>query len=346
MQSSTLFPALDLLTNPVLLTELDGKLIYRNKEALKSLQIPHLTRRIVTHFTPDGRKALRNYHSALPAFLDYTSHETTVTVFADRLSLDGRDVLLFFFSHLFDFSIMEHSRLSSSEKLLDEFSGNKLASLALSAYEREDMPDAIHNRQEHLAATRLWHKLVSVILTELYHDGEKVLYPLGSALEILSIAIDATLTRFGLSVSFPILSKEKSTLLIDFKPFILLFSQILVLLTEINVSKNARISIIEQENCLSFELAVKIKHEYHRIFIGGAESFSYLLPCALLDLFTFNALCKNQGFKFDFALRDNGDDNLTCRLSVPAEKQYTVCDRIDRDKIKILAIIRKFQEMR
>lgn len=342
MLSTTLFPALDLLTNPVLLTEIDGTLIYRNKEALKRLQIPHLTRKIIGHFTPNHRKALRNYATDLPAFLDYSSYETTVTVFADFLTLDERQVLFFFFSHLFDFSLMEHQKNSPANTLLQEFSGNKLAYLAISAYEREDLSDAQRNYEGHIAATRVLQKLVSTILNELYGNGEKILYSIGDANEILYAATQNTLSRFGLNIIFPIFFEENSDILIDFKPFILLFSQILVLLAEINTSKNAIVRITEQEDTVLYELAGRIKREYHRIFIGGAESFSYVLPGCLLDLFTFNALCKNQGYEFGFTLRDNDDNNLTFRLKIPIERKYTVNDRIKRDKEKILAIIEKF----
>jgi len=342
MLSTTLFPALDLLTNPVLLTEPDGTLIYRNEEALKRLQIPHLTRKIVGHFSPNGRKALRNYQNSLPAFLDYDSYETTVTVYVDCIELDGRDVLFYFFSHLFDFSLMEHQKNSPDKTLLQEFSGNKLANLAITAYEREDLPDALHNREGHVNATRVLQKLVSTVLNELHGNGEKFLYTIDDVNEIMSAATTHTLSRFGLNIAFPIRFQENSDILIDFKPFVLLFSQIMVLLAEITVSKSAIVRITEQEDTVLYELAGRIKREYHRIFIGGAESFSHVLPGTLLDLFTFNALCKNQGYEFGFTLRDNDDNNLTFRLKIPIERKYTVSDRFKKSKEQILALIEAF----
>lgn len=341
MLSTTLFPALDLLTNPVLLTDPDGTLIYRNEEALKRLQIPHLTRKIVGHFSPNGKKALKNYKDALPAFLDYDSYETTVTVYVDYVELDGRDVLFYFFSHLFNFSLMEHQKNSPDKTLVQEFSGNKLAHLAIDAYEREDLPDALQNREKHIIATRVLQNLVSTILNEIHGNGEKFLYFIDDVNEIMAAAANHTLSRHGLNISFPIRFEDNSDILIDFKPFLLLFSQVMILLAEVSTSKNAAVRIIEQEDTVIYELAGRVKREYHRIFIGGAESFSHVLPGTLLDLFTFNALCENQGYEFGFTLRDNDDRNLTFRLKIPIERKYTVSDHTTSIKARILALIER-----
>ena len=243
MQSTRLFPALNLLTNPVLMSEMDGTLIYRNDEAMKRLQIPHLTRKVFGHFTPTARKTLKNHETALPAFLDYTTYGSTVTVYVDRLTLDDREVLFYFFSHLFDFSLMEHHKLTPDKTLLGEFSGNKLAKLAIAAYEREDLPEALDNRKRHITATRVLKKLVAGILDEIYDNGEKFLYLIEDVNEILSAATETTLSRFGLNIAFPMRIFENSDILIDFKPFLLLFSQIMVLFAEVSVSKNATVRI-------------------------------------------------------------------------------------------------------
>ena len=342
MLESLVFHALDIVTNPVIITEPDGTLLYKNEEAEKRLQVPHVKRKITKHLRKNDREIIKNFRDTLPAFLEYESEGNYLPAFVDTVYYESRPVLLFLFSHLFQFSFMEHTKLLQPSAIAEKLSGNKILSIARDAYTREDLPIALRNRQGHIVATRVFQKLFSTILTELYYGGESLLYPLNYANEIMAYASRKILTKFGLDVLFPALDIEKSTLLIDFKPFSLLLSHLLILLAEVTVSPTASICITEEENTVLYAISAEIKADDRRIFIGGTEAFSHILPGCALDLYLFDTLCQNQKFRFDFTLKDCEENNLTLRLRAPIERKYVVSERIERDRAMLFAIIDRY----
>lgn len=345
MLDTLAFHALDIVTNPILICETDGTLLYKNEEAEKRLQVPHLKKKLTTHLTKSGKAVLRDFRTSLPAFLEYDSEGTMITAFVDSVYYESRPVLLFLFSHLFDFSFLERTKRLASEAIAKSLSGNKIVSLAVASYTREDLPVALRNRQGHIVATRVFQKLFSSVLTELYYGGETLLYSLNYANEIMAYASRKILSRFGLDVLFPALDHESANLLIDFKPFALLMANILTMLAEITVNPTASVTITEEENYVLYAISATVREEVSRVFVGGTEAFSYILPGCALDLYIFDALCKNQSFRFDFTLKGTNTDNLTLRLRAPIERKYTVSEHMAKDRASIFAIIDRFAKL-
>ena len=344
MLETLAFHALDSVTNPIIVCEPDGTVLYKNGEAEKRLQVPHLKKKLIIHLSKESRALLKNYKSALPSFIDYTSDGEIHSAFVDIVYYEARPVILFFFSHLFDFAFTEKTKLLQPEAIAEKLSGNKIVSLAIRSYKSVDLPLALRNRTGHIVATRVFRRLFSTVLTELYYGGETVLYSLDYANEIIAYAARNILSRFGLDVLFPILDKTMASILIDFKPFSLLLSNLLTMLAEITVTPTASVRVIDEGDTVLYEITGSIKDEHKRVFVGGVEAFSEILPGCALDLYTFDILCKNQSFRFDFTVKEASADNLILRLRAPIERKYTVHERMVKDKANLFAIIEVFAE--
>ena len=95
--------AFDEIVNPVLLCELDGKVIYKNSEAGHSLKKPSLGGKIQTYLSRHDRPLIENgvKFERFPTFVELESDGDLFSAFADVVYYEG--ALFFFWSFLISF---------------------------------------------------------------------------------------------------------------------------------------------------------------------------------------------------------------------------------------------------
>ena len=226
----------------------------------------------------------------------------------------------------------------------NKLSGNTILSLAKASYTGDNKPLALHSRQSHITAIRVFKKLISTVLTELYYGGETLIYSLDYATEIMNHASFKLLSRFGINVLFPLPDCEKCDIPIEFKPFFFLCSHLLILIAEVASRPSVPVTVTETESTLLFTITASIKDQDRHVFSGGAEAFANIIPGSAIDLYLFDAFCQSQNFNFQFSLSSESYNNLTLELRIPIAKKHRVCERIDRDKAIILSLIDLYAE--
>ena len=323
MLDSLALKAFDSMTNPILLCEFDGTLIYKNPQAAKELKLPHLNRRILTHLNRDGKAAFENWRESMPAFIEYESEGRSATALADSVYFETRSVVLLFFSHLLDFSFMESTKLLTPERVAECISASKLTRLAKEVYLREEKQSADLSRRKHLQAIRVFKRVFSSLLNDPFLCAEPLHYTLEKAIQPISYAADTILARFGSSIVFQPLDRALIDLRLDFKPFSLLLSNLLVLLAEIT-SSPASVTVTEERSAVLFSIDTTLREEDAAFFVGGSEALAQLLPISSLDLYAFEALCQNQRYRLQTVQDGN---RLTLKLTVPVTNEFTVRER-------------------
>ena len=336
------FKAFDSLANPMMICETDGRVIYKNTQASRTLQVPHLGRRVLGHFDRNGKAAFRNWRESMPAFLEYEFEGQTVTAFADTTVYENRTVILLFFSHLFNFSLIEPCKLFSPQEIAHYLSAGQLIRLATDAHLRENSDMLSETRSRHLRACRAFQQLFSSILCALHYNGEAVYQSLESAFQMIRYAADRILSPMGLTPTFPEIPEAFAAYTLDFKPFALLLSHILVMLTEISNPASATLSLHEEHHTLWVEIKAPIKDIKSQFTSNKTASLSHLLPGSSLDLYAFQALCDNQHYHFAYTIDTSTDPTLSLKLRVPVHTQTAVCEIHTEEFLLLYDLIHHF----
>ena len=334
--------AFDEIVNPVILCELDGKTIYKNTEAKKSLRKPALGGKLQTHLSYDYRYLLneradpRNF----PVFVEIDSDGDLLGAFVDVVYYECRPTLLLVFSHLLLYELSVPLFVTPPNTLRHEMSGERLARLVTNIYSSDLIVEASRNRAHHKRMTQVFYKLVDTLLTELSYGNDRIRYPLAYSINILSYACNKVLSHLGLDILFDLQYEYADSTFVDFKSMILLAANFILLAAEISDSHIIH-AIVEEgkDGEVIFRFPITLKKPNSLIPLGGAGSFTELLPGRSVDLFFFDKICKSSQYHFDFTLNPNEATNLRLRLHTPITRKLPLREadifRMD-DAIRII----------
>ncbi|MBR2986418.1 MAG: hypothetical protein IKC63_00210 [Clostridia bacterium] len=333
MIDNTTIQAFELLPDPILICELDGTLIYKNPIAAKLLALPHLNCRIFSHLKKRAGMIFEHWEDRLPAFLEYESRHDIYTALVDTVYYETRTVALFFFSPMFDFSFMEKTKLLTPTALAESFSASKISNLAARSYSGEATrsPDFLRHQKAH----RLFDHFFRAILHDIRAKSETCYCDVKTAIDVLNYAVEKIFSYFGVTVTFPILDERYPMGKIEFSPFVLLFSELLVTISELS-AKSATISLCKEHTNLNFTIHALLRHDQPTVEEGSFDILEDKLPISALDLYTFKTLCRNQHYLFQFSLKTR---TFTAELKVPNTEKYAIREQ---NTIDLESIYRKF----
>lgn len=312
--------AFDEIVNPILLCELDGKTIFKNSEAKKSIRKPALGGKVQTYLSRHSRPILENgvKPERFPSFVELESEGDLFSAFVDTVSYERRPALLFVFSHLFLYEVSVPLFRAHPYELKQSISGERLASLATNIYTSDLVVEAARKKNHHKLMTQIFYKLVNTLLTELAYGNDNTVYPLAHTIHILSYACNKVLSHLGLDILFEIKYKNADTTFVNFKTLTLLLANFILLAVEMTDSHIIYASVEEdRDGSVIFRFPLTVKKPNAMIPLGGAGSFSELLPGRSVDLFFFEQICKSSRYHFDFTQNPQEKDNLRMRLHTP-----------------------------
>ena len=312
--------AFDEIVNPVLLCELDGKVIYKNSEAGHSLKKPSLGGKIQTYLSRHDRPLIENgvKFERFPTFVELESDGDLFSAFADVVYYEGRPVLLLVFSHLFLYEVSVPLFRASPQALKQTIGGERLATLATNIYTSDLVVEASRKKSHHKRMTQIFYKLVDTLLTELSYANDSAVYPLAYTLDILSYACNKVLSHLGLDIIFEVRYENADSTFVNFKTLPLLLANFILLAAEVTDSHIIYASVEEDiDGDVIFRFPLTVKKSHAMIPLGGTGSFTDLLPGRSVDLFFFEKICKSSSYHFDFTLNPKEKENLRMRLYTP-----------------------------
>jgi len=312
--------AFDEIVNPILLCELDGKTIHKNSEAKQTLRKPALGGKVQTYLSRDCRPLIENgtKPDRFPTFMELESDGDLFAAFVDTVSYERRPALLFVFSHLFLYEVSVPLFRARPSELKETISAEKLANLATNIYTSDLVVEASRKKSHHKRMTQIFYKLVNTLLTELAYGNDSVVYPLAHTVSIVSYACNKVLSHLGLDIIFDIRYENADSTFVDFKTMTLLLANFILMAAEITDSHIIYASVEEDsDGGVIFKFPLTAKKHSAIIPLGGAGSFTELLPGRSVDLFFFNEICKSSNYHFDFTLNPKEKENLRMRLHTP-----------------------------
>ena len=345
--------AFDEIVNPVILCELNGKTIYKNIEAKKSIRTPALGGKIQTYLSRNDRYRFENgaQPEQFPGFLELESEGDLFSAFSDVVHYESRPALLFVFSHLFLYDVSVPLFRARPSELKQSISGEKLANLVTNLYNSDLVVEASRKKSHHKRMTQIFYKLVNILLTELAYGNDNVVYPLSYTVDIVSYACTKILSHLGLDIIFDVKYENADSTFVNFKTLTLLLSNFILLAAEVSDSHIIYASVEEDlDGDVIFRFPLTVKKPNTTIPLGGAGGFTDLLPGRSVDLYFFERICKSSRYHFDFTQNPKEKDNLRLRLHTPISHRMVLhaidpfrheeaLRMIDRLAIKLLAEI-------
>ncbi len=322
--------AFDEIVNPILLTETDGRVIYKNPEAILKLRKPIRGGNIRKYLTADSAPLLTPPATAaqFPAIVELVSEGESYHAFADIVYYERRPTVMFVLSHLFSYDLALPFFLLPKETLREKTSAETLSRKLTEIYTSDALITLMRSRKYHRRMTEIYYKIVDRLLTELAYGNERIYYPLAYTLDILAYTCERILTPLGLDVLFDCQYEGADMILVDFKTLTLLSANFILYAAEMSDSHIIRLSISRNEDD-SVRLFLCETHEKPLSVIpfGGANSFSELLPGRVIDLYFFDKVLAADQYRFNFSLSKKNENNLSMQLTAPIFRPTVVRDK-------------------
>lgn len=322
MTESLFLDLFDELVNPILLCEKNGIIFFKNKAAVRELPrpktgaslLPYLSSRDRLRFLPGEKTA----GDLFPAFLELTDRGERCRAFADTIRYNGRTAVLLISSPLFfcDLSLPIYQR--EGALLKKQFSFDELLSRLEALAESDRLMAASRRYSLHRKMTALFYRLIHTTLQNVAADREQLYFRLDKTVSALSYACDSVFGRFGREVLFEADTADLSLYFIEFRPFLLLVSLLILCVAELTEMAVTIRLVRRNEEQIELLLSVTADRTGNSDSVDSSDRFgTLLLPGRTLDLFFFEKFLSGGRYAFATSSKQEENGALTLSLSAP-----------------------------
>lgn len=341
--------AFDELSNPILFCETDGTLLYKNQAAARHLGKLQTKAKLFKHLDEAtcARFAAEPIQEAFPAFASVSYMGEEYRALCDLIYFERRPVVLFFFSQLLVYDLAFPLFCRTTEELRSLISAERLVNQIRNAYTADHPYPAGYDPETRLGMTRVFLSLIEYVARETAYGLDRVLYRLDRSLEILAYAARSVLGKIGIDLVFYADVLMTSTRLVDFKPFALLVSHLLILAVEFSDGPLLRVHIhCDKEDEALITISADQSFVLEGVDYAGVNKLISFLPGRSLDLYLFDKLCHTGKYRFDFSIRECEKNNLCLRFTSPTYRATRLRERDEIDRDSLLQLIDRFGRYR
>ncbi len=318
IESATLH-AFDELVNPILLCEVWGKVLFKNKAAVREIPLPKTGGSLCAYLSKEYRALFSSAFpkESFPLFPELSVEGKFRRAFADPVAYNGRTAILLVFSPLFLHEITLPLWKTGGKELAALARAEEIVRMANHLSRTDKILEAGRDFPLHRDMTTLFYRLVDHTLQEVAYGKEQFYFRLDRTIRTLSYACDSVLFRWGWDVIFEADLADLSLCFVEFKPFVLLVSLLVLFMAEFSRAPTLTVSLERTDSGSLWLLFSAPQNRALRIPRGKSGKLAELLPGRSIDLYFFDKLFCTDRYRFDFSLSQNPQTPMKLRFSAP-----------------------------
>lgn len=309
--------SLEEVSTPVIILDSEGRVIYKNTSAIRSVRLPRRNTHIFAHLDKTGIGEYEKIQKRRkPSVITVNTGDRNARAFVSKYTRDGEDCSIWIF--------VSHLQTGATSRVFNQIE----SSINLAAGEICDIVKEIDRRGRNLnvrmkgAADKKISKSFFSLIDRIYKaetDPRASMYAVDKAVEILTGAAERTLSHFGFRARI-----DRSGMglpmgyLVDYRAFSSAFTHLLVFAAEASASKAIEVTCsFEDESIVTrMGFTLPIPPEY----VSGEKDVSKLVhicPASTVDIIVFEKVCKSFGYDFEFSVTEDFIDNVSIVFKAP-----------------------------
>lgn len=333
---------LKILPNPVILTETDGRVCFKNEAAKRVFPLPAKGKNVEKYvsvydsvFFGEGFDK-KNF----PRFLVLCPRTCPGRAYTDVIYWERRPVVLWIFSDLFHSEISGDLFSDDAWAAGEGISGERLTCFLTSVYSGHSLPSPQELKlSRHMS--EVFSKLSARLADAVSYDRGMERYSLLCSVQLFSYMCDQVLSHLGVTLlwQFDTPEAEMEICEIRYYPFVLLISQMVVLMVELTKGAIIHVTLSLKDDRFLLSLAGESPggafQGREHITGGGISFLAKGLPGRAADLYFLRRALQLCDYRLAIRTSGTPGDCLQMNLSLPVmlSQSLHAVSRMDRKRI-------------